>query len=179
MEKILLTIAALGSLTLSAAPALKKDLGVFGNWRSAEILGHAFTGKNACMAYTQTSDGKSSLELYSQESTTAADGYLEPTFQVIPDARIPRFIRAIAKDAKKLGEFHLTLQSTAATPPAYALLVRVADRAKFMDVLKKSSTIDIQLVGEKNKLVKTLTFSLKGSSKSIDAALSGCGLAIE
>jgi hypothetical protein len=179
MKKTLLAILALSALSVTAAPALKKDWGVFGNWRSAEILGHAFSGKNACMAYTQTTDAKSTLELYAQESTNAADGYIEPTFQVVPDARIPRFIRGIAKDAKKLGEFHLTLQTTRATPPAYALLVREQDRVKFLDVLKKSSKIDIQLVGEKNKLVKTLTFSLKGSTKAIDAVINGCGLAIE
>lgn len=179
MKKTLLTILALSSLAVTAAPTLKRDWGVFGNWRSAEILGHAFSGKNACMAYTQTTDAKSTLELYAQESTTPADGYIEPTFQVVPDARTPRFIRGIAKDNRKLGEFHLTLETTRATPPAYALLVRVQDRAKFLDVLKKASKIDVQLVGEKNKLVKTLSFSLKGSTKSIDAVLNGCALGIE
>lgn len=186
MKHIIFTliVSALSLLTLSnsalAAPALKRDLGVFGNWRAAEITGHAFLGKNACVAYTQTADGKDTLEVYAEEQANPAQGYAEPTVQVVTSAQTaPVYLRGVMVDNKKLGEFPMTLMSNTAAPVGSGLLARIDQRAKMIEVLKKSATTDIRLGGEKNKLVKTLKFSLKGSTKAIDAIFAGCSLTVQ
>ncbi len=179
MKSTLIVLASLFTLSAFAAPTTKKDLGVFGVWRAAEIEGHAFWNKNVCLAWAQTTDGKSTLEIYAEEFGAPAEGYTSPTIQVIPDPRTPRFICAVATANGIATEFHLTLESTPANPPAFGLLARIDQRAQLIDAIKKAGTLTVKLAGEKNVLVKTLTFSLRGSSKAVDAFVNGCKLTLD
>ena len=178
MKTTLILVLMAWGLGAGATMTLKKDLGVFGNWRSAQIENHTLWGKNACLAYTQTTDGKSTLEVYAPELSAPEAGYAEPSVQIVTAADTPRFIRAIAEDNRGNG-YQLTLASNQAQPTAFGLLSRLKDRQRIVDSLKKANTLSVKLIGERNKLVKTLTFSLKGSSKSIDAIFKGCALTID
>jgi hypothetical protein len=179
MKYLAIALLSTISMAASAAPALKTDLGVYGNWRAAEITGHAFFGKNVCVAYTQTADGKNTLEVYAEEQADPANGYTEPTVIVVTEAATPAYIRGVMADNKKLGELHMTLLTNRATPTGFGVMARIDQRAKMIDIIKKAGTVDIRLGGVKNKLVKTLKFSLKGSTKAVDAIMKGCGLTLE
>lgn len=176
MKKFIFALALL-SLSAQAAQVVDKDLVSSGNWKSALISQHNLWKKNACLAYTKATDGAVGLEVYAEQLNDNKDAYTEPTVQVVLGPKDTGFLRGVITSDTGTA-LHLTLASTTDTPPALGLLARIDDRKKIIDLLRRASTVKVQLVNAKGKATKTYTFSLKGSTKVIDGAIAACKLAI-
>lgn len=167
----------LSSSTSFAAQSVVKDLGTNGGWKSAQVKEHDFSQKEACIASTKASDTDSTLELYAERLDNSSTEYVEPTVLVVT-RKETSYVRAILTDDENSTTFHLTLATDANTPAGFALMSRIGERAKLVALLKKAATANVQLINAKNKVVKILKFSLKGSTKGIDAAIAGCALVV-
>lgn len=169
-------LALLVPLAAAAAPTVTRDLGTNGNWKTAIVSGHDLWGKDACLASTVSKEGPSTLEIYA-EKEDGQETFVEPTVQIVARNETG-FVRAVATDEDRGAQIHLTLAANANEPASLGLLARIDDRSKLIAMIKKSNELRVQLINEKNKVTKTLRFSLKGSSKATDAAFAGCGLAV-
>lgn len=161
----------------NAAQTVEKEISANGNWKAAKILGHDFSQKNACISTTRALEDGTTLEVYAEKQADSNTDYVEPTVLVVTRAE-PSFVRAVLTDEDATTKYQLTLASTTATPPVFAAMARIDDRAKLIALLKASNTARLQLINEKNKVVKVLNFSLKGSSKTIDSQLASCSLPV-
>lgn len=166
-----------------AAQSVKTPIAANGDWKAAEIVDHTLFHKDACLAATKVADG-TTLEVYAKKLEGGTE-YVEPTILVVPvpaaataPAAPPAFVRGIYKDDTGV-QLHLLLASTREDRPNYGLMARLADRKALIASMKKANSATVQLVTAKNKVLKTHTFSLKGSTKTIDAALTTCKLALE
>ncbi len=168
---------------VEAAQSIKTPIAANGDWKAAEILDHTLFRKDACIASTKVTDG-TTLEVFAKKLENGTE-YVEPTILVVPvpaaataPAAPPAFVRGIYKDDKGVL-IHLLLASTREDRPNYGLMARLADRKALVDSMKRANSATVQLVSAKNKVLKTHSFSLKGSTKTIDAAFTTCKLAIE
>ena len=178
ISTLLITFVGSLAITLSvqAAQTVTKDVGSFGSWKTAQISGHDLWNKDACVSSTPAREDASTLELYA-EKLTGNTAYVEPSVQVVTRGATG-YVRAVLTNDDDSTKVQLTLASTTATPAAFGVLSRLDDRTALIATLKKANNVQVQLINEKNSVVKTLNFSLKGSSKAIDAANTGCGLAL-
>lgn len=160
-----------------------KEIGTVSDWKALVAQDHPLWHKDSCLAMTQVNKEKvaASIELYAERELGSEDVFNDPLIQVItPNVDFPPYVRGILSDGGKTKTiFHLLLASNTENPPMHSLVSRLAQRKAIFDFLKKSNIARIQFIDETNKVVKTINFSLKGSSKSLDAALSQCKLAIE
>jgi hypothetical protein len=183
--KILNTINAALILSLvsaaHAAQSVDRKIGANGDWQAVEVSGHAYTGKSACLAFVTAKD-KSVLELYAERVPETEPGaraaFGAPTVHLIPRTEKP-FVRGLLVDDKKRVQIHLMLAATVATPPALGLVSRIEERAKLVEVLKKANTVTVSLINAQNKVVGSEVYSLRGSSKMINAAISACDLSLD
>ena len=176
-SKLLLIASLFVTTSMSFADqGTKREIGTFGSWRAAEVTEHAFWKKDACIASTKTREGHI-LEVYAQKVDGGADGiYQEPTIQVQLKG-VKGVVRAILVDDGDT-KYHFTLAATNEDSPRFALMARLSERKKIINFLKQSNTINLRLVNAKARAIDVIEFSAKGSSKGIDAALNGCGLAL-
>jgi hypothetical protein len=175
---IILSSFFVGLSTTQAAQTVTKDFGTFGAWNSAIIQAHDLSSKDACLSSTKADIDASTLELYAEKlSNQTADLFTEPTFQVVLRSKF-NFVRAVLADDQATSKVHLTMLTNQNNPPQMGLLARIDDRASLLALIKKANSIKIQLIDSKNIVTKTLTFSLKGSSKALDAAVTGCKLTL-
>lgn len=157
---------------------ITKDLGTFGSWSSAIIQNHDLSSRDACISSTKADVDASTLELYAEKLLNqSSDVFTEPTFQIVLKSNVS-FVRAVLSDDKSTNKVHLTMLTNQNNPPQMGLLSRIDDRANLLSVLKHSNTIKVQLIDAKNAVVKTMIFSLRGSSKALDAAVTGCQLSL-
>ncbi len=173
MKNVMLILGLMISTLAMAEQETVKVIGGSGDWGAALVKGHTLWNTEACVAATRSKEG-SILEFYAAK--TAREGvYGEPTVQVVVVSPAS-FVRATIEDDKKRVLYHLVLSATNEPVARLGLLGRVEERKKLVELLKKANTANLVLVNEKNKVVARQSFSLKGSTKTIDAAVSGCGL---
>lgn len=179
-KMIFLTLMAMGHLAFSqqAQQGVSKDLGTFKDWKVAQITNHDLWHSDACVAYTAAEKNASTLELYAPLLTGTATGeYARATFQVVARG-LPGFVQAVLQDDQGSAKFSLTLASNSATPAGFGLLARLEDREKLLELLKKASAVTVSFLDQKKAVVKKLSFSLRGSSKGLDTALSSCQISL-
>lgn len=175
--KLTLLSLLVSTQTLFAAPSVEKDLGTIGNWKAAQIKEHEMFAKDACVADTKALESASLLQVFAEKQTDSASEYVEPTVLFINRGE-PAFVRGVLTDENRSVQIQMTLASTTANPPALGLMARIDDRAKLIALIKAANTARLQLINEKNKVVKVLNFSLKGSSKTVDALNKACALTV-
>lgn len=175
MKTTMMILAALMMSTQALTSVIEKDLGTSGNWKIAQIADHDLWKTRGCVAYVKATGGNSVLELYAQHDGGAGASYIEPTIQVVVNDGPTGFIRGTMTDDRGVSAA-MTLATNKEVKPGFGLLVKTGDRAKAIDIVKAGSVLSVQLIGPKNKVVKTLSFSLKGSSKGVDLAFSACQL---
>lgn len=168
------TVLFLALSSSAFAQTVDKALPGSGDWKAAQVSGHDLWKKSACVAYTKTADSKSVLELYAEQEGELKGAFVEPTFQIV--TKETGFVRGVLTDAAGGTPFQLTLASTREVKPAFGLLARFQDRAKLMEMLKKASGAKLSFVDKKGKAFKAVTFSLKGSTKTLEGAVAGCQL---
>lgn len=176
--KTTMMIAALSTMMTSPAAlasVVEKDLGTSGNWKIAQIADHDLWKTRGCVAFVKATGGNSQLELYAQHDGGVGSTYTEPTIQVVVNDGITGFVRGTMTDDRGVSAA-MTLATNQEVKPGQGLLVKLGDRAKAIDIVKAGSVLSVQLLNPKGKLVKTLSFSLKGSSKGVDTAMSACQL---
>lgn len=176
--KLITAIAISGCLSTPALAefASLRDIGTYTDWKVMEVSDHPLWHKDACMAVT-SSKGAGTLEVYAEKTITKdVASYSDPLVQVVTPKDFPAYVRGILTDGKTV--FHLMLAAGRETPVATGLIVRADERKKLADFLKKASAVRIQFITENNtKVNKTdYQYSLRGSSKAIDAAVKECGL---
>lgn len=168
-----LSLIVLALFTASAhAQVIDKQLPGNGDWKAAQVSGHDLFKTSACVAFVKSADGKSTLELYAPQLGEQKGVFTEATVQVV--TKEAGFVRAVLADANGASPFQLTLASTREDNPAFGLLARFADRSKLVEMLKKAASAKLTLVDKKGKALKSVSFSLKGSSKTIDGTISAC-----
>ncbi len=167
------SVVALSLLSLAAeAQVIDKALPGNGDWKAAQVSQHDLFKTNACVAYVKSADGKSVLELYAPQLGETKGTFTEPTIQVV--TKEVGFVRAVLSDAAGATPFQLTLSSTREEKPAFGLMARFGDRLKLIDMLKKAASAKLSLVDKKGKVLKSVAFSLKGSTKTIEGTISAC-----
>lgn len=175
MKNVMVILGLMISTLAMAEQETVKVIGGSGDWGAALVKGHTLWNTEACVAATRSKEG-SILEYYAAK--TIRDGvYGEPTVQVVVKAPAT-FVRATLEDDKKRVLYHLVLTATSDPVTRFGVVGRVEERKKLVELLKKANTANLVLVNEKNKVVSKQSFSLKGSTKTIDAAVSGCGLVV-
>ncbi len=176
MKSGLLAAILFGALQVYADAVVVKDLGKSGDWQASEIAHHPLWDKEACVAQTKAAGGVATLELYAEKSGTV---YNDPLVEVVTAPGFPFYVRGILTDAKGGNAIHLILATTATGAQQFGLLSRLDQRAAVLNLLKAASGAKVQFINDKNKIVKTLAFSLKGSSKIIATAIQGCQLTVD
>lgn len=154
------------------AQVVDKQLPGNGDWKAAHVSGHDLFKTSACVAYVKSADGKSVLELYAPQLGDQKGVFTEATIQVV--TKETGFVRAVLSDANGATPFQLTLASTREEKPAHGLLARFADRSKLISMLKDAANAKLSLVNNKGKVLKSIAFSLKGSTKTIDGTIAAC-----
>jgi hypothetical protein len=154
------------------AQVIDKPLPGNGDWKAAQVSGHDLFKTSACVAYVKSADGKSVLELYAPQLGEQKGVFTEATVQVV--TKEAGFVRGVLSDAAGAVSFQLTLATTREERPSQGLLARFADRAKIIEMLKKAANAKLSLVNAKGKVLKSIAFSLKGSTKTIDGTISAC-----
>ena len=175
MMKLCLAALLLSS-PLAFAQTVEKDLGTNGDWKGALINDHTLWKKNACLAFTKSSDGGSLLELYAEQAGETKGSFVEPTLQVV--TKEVGFVRGVLSDNNEAESYQLILAPNKDAKPVLGLITRLGDRKKAVDLLKRASGAKLVLFNAKGKALKTLTFSLKGSTKGIDSVIAACKLAL-
>ncbi len=156
------------------AQTVDKALPGAGDWKAAQVSGHDLWKTSACVAFVKSADGKSVLELYAEQEGELKGAFVEPTLQVV--TKEVGFVRAVITDSAGASPFQLTLASTKEEKPSFGLLARFNDRAKLISMLKKASSAKLSFVNAKGKVIKSISFSLKGSTKTIEGTVAACGL---
>jgi len=170
-------IAAILLLPLSPAAMaqkVEKDLGTNGDWKGALVTEHNLWKKNACIAFAKSPDGGSFIELYAEQAGDTRGSFVEPTVQLV--TKEANFVRGTLSDSTNKESYQLVLAPTREQKPALGLITRLGDRQKVVAMLKRASGAKVQLLNAKGQVLKTLTFSLKGSTKAIEGAFSACKL---
>lgn len=168
-----------------------KEIGSFGDWKVLEAQDHPIWHKDACMAMTVLKEKNAqvaTLELYAEKepAATAVEGseapasvFNDPTIQVTTIAGFPSYVRAILTDGRTPASFNLMLASNTENPPTMGLIARADERKAVTDLLKRANTAKVQFINDKNVVVKNLAFSLKGSTKALESAVTNCRLTLE
>lgn len=176
MKKTMM-ISTLLSLTFivsaaNAAETVTEKISTNKKWSAYTLAGHAAWTGEACVA--STLGDKAILEVYAEKSPA---GYVEPTVQVLFSGVPNVYSAEVSTDASQ--KWQMTLASTPADPTLLAMMSRLGDRQKMIDSLKQHNTFTVKLKDIKNKVVKQLSFSLSGSSKTIDEQMKKCVLKFE
>jgi hypothetical protein len=172
MKKLFITSALL-LCTWSqnaAAETVVDKIAANKTWSSYTLTGHSAWNKEACIA--STLGGKDSiLEVYAEKTS---GGYTEPTVQVLFSNVPQAFSADVITSAVKKWNF--LLGSPTQDPTLQAVVARLGDRQDIITALRNDNGVIVKIRDSKGKLLKTLNFSLSGSSKTIDAQATKCQL---
>lgn len=169
MKTLMMTLI-LSVLTIQAhAEVVTEKVTTNKEWGAYLVQDHSAWATEGCVAATLVPDAL--LEVYAEK---VDNEYAEPTVQVI-FTNMPQIYSAeVASSA--LSRWTFTKASHPQDPSLQVVLARLKDRQEVIDKLKRDNGLTVKLKDIKGKLVKTLQFSLAGSSKTIDAEFKRCGL---
>lgn len=168
--KTMMTTLILSVLTFQAhAETVTETVATNKQWGSYLVQDHSAWATEACVAATLVPDA--ALEVYAEK---VDNEYTEPTVQVI-FTNMPEVYSAEVYSSA-LSRWTFTRASHPQDPALQVVLARLKDREDLITKLKRDNGLTVKLKDAKGKLVKTLQFSLAGSSKTIDAEFKHCGL---
>lgn len=170
--KLSALVLVLGCFNAQAETVTEK-IATSKSWSSYILTDHSAWGSEACIASTSTAD--SILEVYSEKTSSV---FTEPTVQIL-FANIPVEVYSADVSTGALTRWFFTKASSPNDPSLQAVIARLGDRQAILAALKKGNTVTVKLKDVRNKLVKTMQFSLSGSSKGIDSQFAKCGLKFE
>ncbi len=144
-------------------------------WTVQTVTGHSAWNSESCIATTPSSTTADSVvEVYSEK---VGDLYAEPTVQVL--FKEPKQVYSAEVNTDKGTKWTFTLASVAVDPELQVVMARLKDREAIIKSLKSDSTLTVKLRDAKGKAIKTMQYSLSGSSKGIDGQFSHCALKFE
>jgi hypothetical protein len=174
LNKYLLTIAITFSSTIAFAVVEDEVLYQQNNkaWVAEKVSQHSVWEKPACVAHVETSDGESSLEVvayYNEDS----DSFLEPEVNVITTFDVS-FLDVTAKvnGTSKVYTMIPVLPQDGSLVGARALF---GDREELVSSIRKLNSVKVRYIDTQGE-VKSLSFSLSGSSKAIQTQFEQCTL---
>lgn len=171
----LLTFLMIGSLSLSALAVGEGPISSLRQWTAEMVAQHDDWGKPACVAYTESSDGESYLEvtaLYDQ----ATEQFGEPTVNILTPFDITFFEVTVDVDRVSQDFAFLPVLPTASTGMVGARAL-FADREELLSALRNRNTVVAKYFDASGE-VKSLQFSLSGSNNTINAMFDACELEI-
>lgn len=148
-----------------------EEIGGSKDWSAYKVTGHSAWGKEACVASTSKDEAR--LEVYAEKATDTA--FTEPTVQVLV-TDVEEQVYSATLETNKGKRISLTLASQAAEEGMQVVMARLKDRASFIRSLRRDSTVRVKLRNLKGRTMKSYLFSLRGSSKTINAQFESCDL---
>ena len=171
-NKYLLPIAIMLVSTTTLASLQDEVILQSNQWRAEKMSQHSVWEKPACVAHTETADGESSLEIiaYYDESN---DKFLEPEVNVITTFDVS-FLDVVTKFSGTSKTYTMVpvLPTDTSLVGARALF---GDREDLVSAIRKLSSVSVRYL-DTNGEVKSLKFSLSGSSKTIREQFKVCKL---
>lgn len=144
-------------------------------WVANTITGHTAWNTDACVASTlSTTTADSILEIYSEKT---GELYAEPTIQVVFKEAKQVYSADVITD--KGAKWTFTLASAPVDPELQSVMARLKDREAIIKALKSDSAFTVKLKDVKGKAIKSMQYSLSGSSKAIDEQFKACSLKFE
>jgi len=168
---ILSSAAVAQDNTGPATETTTEKLDSFKDWQAQKVSGHLAWNKEACTATTQTDSAR--LEVYAEQITET--GYAEPTVQVLV-SDIEEQVYSATLETNRSKEISLTLASQAAEQGMQVVMARLKDRATFVEALKADNNVTVKFKNVKNRTIKRIRFSLRGSNDTISAQFESCNL---
>ena len=143
-------------------------------WTAETVKNHEVWNKPACVAYTMSDDGLSSLEVvayYNQDQ----DKFLEPEVNVITPFDVSFFEVLLKGDGGSAKTFSLlpVLPSDESLVGARTLFID--DREALVSQIRKRNRMTARFIDTAGE-VKEIKFSLSGSSNAIREQFKACAL---
>jgi hypothetical protein len=172
MKHLAKTVLLIFSMTGSIANAetVVDSIATIKQWSAYTLTGHSAWNTEACIASTP-GGSDSILEIYAEKAGSA---YTEPTVQILFSGTPQAFSAELTTGGLK--KWSLTLASPTQDLNLQALMARLNDRENIVAAIKRDNTATVKIRDVKNKVLKTIQFSLSGSSKTIDAEIAKCEL---
>ena len=143
-------------------------------WTAESVSNHEVWNRPACVAYTMSDDGQSSLEVvaYYDEAT---DRFLEPEVNVIT----PFDVSFLSATLKANGGSSKTYTLLPVLPSdetlAGARTLFTDDRESLVADIRKRNRMTAQFI-DASGVAKSITFSLSGSSNAVRTQFDQCAL---
>lgn len=165
----LILVSVLVSQGVLAAPFYSSK-----DWAAEIVPVHDFWGQEACVATTVGSDKITRLEVIALRGTNGA--FLEPMVQVI-GPMTEAFIE-ITADSGGSRVFDLLPLYNNNTGAIISAVAKLDEREKLAEEIAGRSKL-VAKYYDAQGLIKTVNFSLRGSSSTLSALFKQCGLAFE
>ncbi len=141
-------------------------------WNAETVAKHEIWQKPACSAYTMSEDGESTLEVVAFYNA-ATDTFGEPEVNVVTTANFS-FLDVTTSTNATSREFQmLPLQPT--NTNLVGARVLIGEREDLVVAIRRHSNLTARYLDAAGE-VKSVTFSLRGSSDAVAAAFSHCDL---
>jgi hypothetical protein len=172
MKHLFKTTLLVFSISCSNARAetVVESISTLKQWSAYTLTGHSAWNTEACIASTPGGTD-SILEVYAEKAGLT---FTEPTVQILFSGVPQTFSAELTTGGVK--KWSLTLASPTQDPDLQAVMARLNDRENIVAALKRDNTATVKIRDAKNKVLKTIQFSLSGSSKTIDAEIAKCDL---
>ncbi len=176
MKKLLLTLALLVT-SLTAKAQITDEIIVDANetgkaWNAETTVDHEIWNKPACSAYTMSEDRQSTLEVvafYDQNTDT----FSEPEVNVITNANFS-FLDVVVSTDGTSRQFQL-LPIQPSNQSLVGARVLFEDREDLVSAIRRHLTLTARYLDTAGE-VKTVSFSLRGSSDAVSAQFDYCEL---
>lgn len=169
MKIFLIATLLFGSSSLLAEDVID-DLGSLRQWKAQKIEDHKAWNESGCIAFTDKDNSR--LEVYAEESKDIQGSYIEPTIQVVANQGFPKFFRAQMKiDNRSDLSFNMTLANKDQANGTQVALARLSGREEMIDLLRKRNSARVSFYNKSGSVVKTVDYSLSGSSRTIGTYL--------
>ena len=174
LNKIIINMLIGFSASLAMAEFVAEPIPSSGVWNAEKVENHEIWNTQACVASTETEDGDI-LEVIAYYDEESGD-FLDPEVNVITSFDVA-FLDVVGKIRGESKEYSMTPMST---DDENVVGARAAfrDRERLVGRLRAKSWYDVSFIDTEG-VVKTLNFSLTGSSNTIRNQFSACALKFE
>ncbi len=142
------------------------------DWNAELVQSHEIWKKGACSAYTMSEDKESTLEVVAFYNP-ATDGFSEPEVNIVTQANFS-FLDVTASTNGTSRDFQL-LPIQPDNPSLVGARVLFDEREDLVFAIRRHLTLTAHYLDSAGE-VKSVNFSLRGSSNAIAAQFERCGL---
>jgi hypothetical protein len=172
------TIALATILALQTVQVFGATISSSKSWSAARESQHWAWNEPSCRAATLSSNKKSVLEVYAERRNGV---YTEPTVQFVTkySAYPVKFYKVklvITSKGQNYTKYLSLVNRPGQNPDQRVAIAKLGDREQLVNLLKAGSSVKATFYGSKNNgiLFREQTFSLSGSSATINNMMSAC-----